>query len=120
MAIRKHSGKVKAVTASEEKQSQKYVSADIVRHLRDREMTLKEIGAIIHCSESFVCLVAKGQRSLTLNHLAMLEKHFGIPIPQLLLESVDESSLSDEMRPLYHSLQSLLSRTSSADCIQFH
>ena len=98
-----------------EKNAEKYLSADIVKYLKAQGMTLREIGERIGCSESFVCYVGKGQRAFTTNHLASLEKSLGVPLPLLLLESVDEASLSNKMRPLYRSLRRLITKPSKSD-----
>jgi hypothetical protein len=91
-----------------EKNADTYLSADIVACLRKRGMTLKSIGQASGNSESFICRVSKGQRAFTLRHLATLERKLGIPLPQLLLESVNGSSIPAEMRHLYHRMRQMM------------
>ena len=87
-----------------------YVSKDVVQLLRDPNgpyrWTLKEIGEAINCGESFVCMVGKGRRSLTLDHLAMLEKKLGEPVAILLLKSIDPKKVDKQLRPLYNQFMS--------------
>ena len=82
-----------------------YVSRDVVRLLKDPNgpycWTLKKIGEAIDCGESFVCMVGKGQRSFTLDHLARLEKKLGEPVAILLLKSIDPRKVDKQLRPLY-------------------
>jgi len=105
--------------AARKQGSEKYVSANIVKFLREaRNMTLKEIGTITGCGESFVCRVGKGQRAFTLKHLALIEEHLHIPLPLLLLDSVNQDALTDEMRSLYHSFRSRVNRVSEPNWVQ--
>lgn len=84
-------------------------SRDVVQFLRNTR-TLKEIGRLIGRSESFVSLVGKGKRSLTINHLLKLEKVLGEPLPLIILEASKEC-LSNDMRPQYDALHKILKKS---------
>ena len=80
-----------------------YISRDIVRLLKERNgWTLKKIGEAINCCESFVSMVGSGKRSLTLDHLIMLEKKLGEPVAIFLLKSIDPKKIDKQLKPLYN------------------
>ena len=54
------------------KQVEANLSADLVKHLRSQGMTLRQIGASMGLSESFISRVAHRKRSLTIAHLLRL------------------------------------------------
>ncbi len=84
-----------------------YVSRDIVRLLRDQYgWTLKKIGEVINCGESFVSMVGNGHRSFTLDHLTMLEKKLGEPVAILLFKSIDPKKVDKQLRPLFNKFMS--------------
>ena len=87
-----------------------HVSRDVVRLLNDPNgrygSKLKKIGEAINCCESFVSMVGSGKRSLTLNHLTMLEKKLGEPVAILLLKSIDPKKVDNQLRPLYNRFMS--------------
>ena len=80
-------------------------SSDIINCLRS-EKTLKEIGQMIGCSESFMSLVANGKRNFTVDHLIALEKAIGKPLPLLILEA-SKSSVPASMKSQYESLRKI-------------
>lgn len=84
------------------------VSRDIVKYLRSQGQTLDQIGKSMGLSESFISRVLKGERSLTLNHLAKLEKVLKKPLPLILLESVDAKSAPSELRTLYEAFRGVM------------
>ena len=66
---------------SSKTENTEYISKDIVRLLREQHgWTLKKIGEALDCSESFVCMVGRGRRFFTLDHLTMLENKLGKPV----------------------------------------
>ncbi len=95
-------------TGTSKTNTDEYISKDIIVLLRSQGMTLKGIGKLIGCTESFISMVGKGQRSLTIDHLAMLEKKLGKPLPILLLESIDPKKVNKQLKPLYSQLVSLV------------
>ena len=80
-------------------------SSDVVKCLRV-ESTLKEIGQMIGCTESFMSLVANGKRNFTIEHLTALEKALDKPLPLLILEA-SKSSVSKNMKPQYDDLKKI-------------
>lgn len=83
-----------------------YVSRDIVRLLKDPNgpycWTLKKIGEVVNCDESFINMVKTSKKSFTLNHLTMLEKELGEPVAILLLKSIDPKKVDKQLKPLYN------------------
>ena len=90
-----------------QKTTKEKLSSEIVDYLRQRGMTLKQIGENIACSESFVSRVGKGERSLTIEHLMLLEKNLGAPLPLLLLEASHRGSVDNRIRSSYEDLRQL-------------
>lgn len=95
-------------TDAKKNSANEHISEDVIRLLRGKGMTLKEIGKMIGCSESFISMAGRGQRSLTIDHLTMLEKKLGKPLAILLLESVDPKKVDKKLKPLYNQLVSLV------------
>jgi antitoxin component HigA of HigAB toxin-antitoxin module len=91
-----------------QKTTKNSLSSEIVDYLRQRGMTLNDIGNSIGCSESFVSRVGKGERSFTIEHLTYLEKNLGAPLPLLLLEASHKGSADNRMQSLYEGLHQLL------------
>lgn len=89
------------------KNSAPTISAKIIRQLQQDGMTLKQIGELIGRSESFISLVGKGKRSLTINRLLAIEKALGKPLPLMILEASKEC-LSGEMKHQYETLYKIL------------
>jgi len=83
-------------------------SSDVIVYLK-KSKTLREIGALIGRSESFVSLVSKGKRSLTIEHLIALEHALGKSLPLLMLE-VSAESLSRRDRQQYEALRQILEK----------
>jgi transcriptional regulator with XRE-family HTH domain len=81
-------------------------SSDIAKCLRDEKRTLKDIGQMIGCSESFMSLVARGKRNFTVDHLIALEKAIDKPLPLLILEA-SKSSVPASMKSQYESLKKI-------------
>lgn len=95
-------GETKMKTSSSKIKAADYFSIGVVRLLRkEYGWTLKRIGEAIGCGESFVSMVGSGKRSLTLDHLAMLEKELGEPVAILLLKSADREKVDEQLRPMY-------------------
>lgn len=84
------------------------LSCDIVRYLRQNNRTLAQIGELTGSTKSFISRVAKGERNFTVQHLLRLEKALRQPLPLLLIDAINEDSLSKEMRKLYRSLRKSL------------
>lgn len=80
-------------------------SSDIVKCLRT-EKTLKEIGQMIGCTESFMSLVANGKRNFTVDHLIALEKAIDKPLPLLILEA-SKDSIPASMKTQYDFLKKI-------------
>jgi transcriptional regulator with XRE-family HTH domain len=64
------------------------LSAALVAYLRQQGKNLREIGELVGLSESFVSRVANGQRSFTIDHLALFEQSVGEPLPALILQAM--------------------------------
>jgi transcriptional regulator with XRE-family HTH domain len=79
----------------------RHLSSGVVRLLVKRGITLTAIAEMAGVTKSFLSRVNAGTRSLTLNHLAKLEKAIGEPLPLLLLKSASLDSIPKELRPLY-------------------
>jgi len=62
------------------------VSQQLVEHFRREGKSLREIGEWLGVGESFISRVARGERNLTLAHLAKLEKVLGKPMSLILFE----------------------------------
>jgi transcriptional regulator with XRE-family HTH domain len=87
------------------------LSAEVVTFLREQGLTLKEIGQLLDLSESFMSRVARGERSLTIDHLKKLEQNLNQPLPLLLLQATAKTSISKELRPYYDEALKLLERS---------
>jgi transcriptional regulator with XRE-family HTH domain len=85
------------------KQSGDYrrISAEVVALLTGRGMTLTDIAHMLDVTKSYVSKVKAGERSLTLDHLSQLALKTRLPLPFLLLQSMDPKALPAEARPLY-------------------
>lgn len=77
------------------------ISAGIVRLLVQRGYSLTRIANMLGLSKSYISRVHSGQRSLTLDHLTLLERKTGEPLPFLFLKSIPIKSVAPELRPLY-------------------
>lgn len=64
------------------------LSAALVAHLRRDGKSLRQIGEMVGLSESFVSRVAKGERSFTIEHLALFEEALGEPLPALIMQAM--------------------------------
>ncbi len=73
----------------------------LVAYLREQGKTLRQIGEMVGLSESFVSRVAKGERSFTLDHLALFERRLGEPLSVLIMESVWARTIDAEHKPAY-------------------
>lgn len=90
-------------TKSNKKGGTEYISRDVVRLLKEQEgWTLKEIGKVVGCGESFISMVGSGKRSFTLDHLTMLEKKLGEPVAIFLFKSIDPEKIDKQLKPLYN------------------
>lgn len=93
------------------KQIDATVSAAIVEQLQKKGMTLKRIGDLMGLSESTVCRIKNRERSLTIFRLRKLESKLRVPIPVLLLDSIDISSVPKDLKPHYKELRKILSQS---------
>ncbi len=84
------------------------VSRDVVKYLQRRGMTLRQIGEVMGLSESFISHVLHGRRSLTLRHLARLEKAERRPLALILMESADPESAPPELKAVYEAFRGLM------------
>ena len=84
------------------------LSRDVVTLLIERGYTLTRIAGLLDVTKSFISRVKAGTRSFTLEHLAVLERELGEPIPWLLIDSIPAESVSPELRPLYEMTRKLL------------
>lgn len=83
------------------------VSSAIVRHLQDEGMTLKDIARLLGLSGSFISRVRNKQRSFTLEHLTTLERVIKKPLPIILIEAAELSSVPEDLRPIYAAFREL-------------
>ena len=60
-------------------------------------------------SESYVSLVKKGSRNFTVDRLQKLEESLNLPLPLLLLESIDITKVPSELQAKYNELRQILS-----------
>ena len=85
-------------------------SADIVKYLQRKGMTLKEIGDLMDLSEPYISCVKKGSKRLTLDRLRMLEEALHTPLPLILLQSIDitPNDMPKSMKTQYMKLKNAL------------
>jgi transcriptional regulator with XRE-family HTH domain len=74
-------------------------------------MTLKQIGASMGVSESFISLVKKGARSFTIARLTRLEQSLNKPLPLIFLAAIDRESVPKELKPQYELLKEALHKS---------
>jgi transcriptional regulator with XRE-family HTH domain len=75
-----------------------YLSAGLIKILRqERNLTLRQIGALANTSESFVSRVARGHTSFRCEHLENIEKNLGEPIAFLQIKAMRESASEEDM-----------------------
>jgi transcriptional regulator with XRE-family HTH domain len=91
-----------------------YVSSGIIHLLLKQGMNLTAIAKLLNVSKSFVSRLKSGKRSLTLEHLRILERELGEPLPWLLIKATPLSSVPSELRPLYRATFKLLKPKSRA------
>jgi transcriptional regulator with XRE-family HTH domain len=84
------------------------VSADVIEYLISQGSSLAQIASVLGVTKSFISRVRSRQRSLTLDHLAMLEDFAGRPLPLLLIEATPELDVPPNLRPLYEATKSVL------------
>jgi transcriptional regulator with XRE-family HTH domain len=84
------------------------LSASLVGYLREQGMTLRDIGAMVGLSESFISRVANGERIFTIQHLEVFESKLGQPLPALLLEAMWGRDLDARQRPAFDKALRLL------------
>ena len=85
--------------------------ARVVDYLKkSQNLTLKEIGASIGQSESFVSLVHRRRRTFTISHLLALQKSMGISLPLLILETY-AGAVPRENRGEYEELRRILANS---------
>jgi DNA-binding transcriptional MerR regulator len=77
------------------------ISRNVVKYLQAKGMELKKIGALLDLSESFISRVGRRERSFTLEHLDKLEKMLKKPLPIILIEAVEMSSVPKDLRNAY-------------------
>jgi transcriptional regulator with XRE-family HTH domain len=84
------------------------VSSDVIEYLLERGMSLSDIAANLCVTKSFISRVRSRQRSLTLDHLAALERVMGKPLPLLLMEATPKEDIPPDLLPLYEATKSVL------------
>jgi len=93
---------------TQRKQIEMNLSADLVKHLQSQGMTLRQIGAAMGLSESFISRVGNKKRSLTIEHLLRLQDTIGKPLPLLLLEASSQDSVPKPLASLYEKARDVL------------
>ena len=92
----------------------KTLSSSIVAYLqKEKRMTLKQVGALMGLSESFVSHVRKGNRNFTIARLRELEKSLNQPLPLLFLATIDKKSIPKKLKPQYEALSKALSKSAA-------
>ena len=87
------------------------ISTDIIRQLQKKGRTLKDIGKLMGLSESSISRVRKGDRSLTMLRLRKLEAKLNVPIPLLLLQAIDPTSVPKELKAQYEALREIFTKS---------
>jgi transcriptional regulator with XRE-family HTH domain len=87
------------------------LSMRLVEWLKRQGKAQKDIAALLEVSESFISRVASGHRSLTIDHLAVLEDRLKLPLPVLLLESELAEQKVPEKRAVLNEALSLLRKS---------
>ena len=85
-------------------------SRDVIDLLIERGMNVTRIASLLAVSKSYISRVKAGKRSLTLDHLAVLERKLGSPVALLLMESIPRDTVAPKARPLYDATLRLLRR----------
>ncbi|HRX86372.1 MAG TPA: helix-turn-helix transcriptional regulator [Phycisphaerae bacterium] len=84
------------------------LSSALVAYLRREGKTLREIGEMVGLSESFVSRVANGERSFTIEHLALFEAALGEPLPALVMQAMWTHDLRPEQQADFDTALELL------------
>ncbi len=93
---------------TQRRQIEANLSADLVKHLQSRGMTLRQIADSMGLSESFISRVAHKKRSLTIEHLLRLQEAIDRPLPLLLLEATTPDSVPQQLAPVYEKAREVL------------
>ncbi len=96
----KQKSKLRTTEASRE------FSAEVIRYL-SQSRSLASIAQSLNVNRSYLCMVSKGQRSLTIEHLLTIENELGEGVAALVLEAI-LSRKSNETRAKYEGLLQLL------------
>ena len=73
-------------------------------------MSLTHIAKLLGVTKSYVSRVKAGKRSLTLDHLAVLEMELGRSVPLMLMETIPRETVAPKARRLYDATIKLLRR----------
>lgn len=86
------------------------VSQNVVKYLQKKHhLSLKQIGELMGLGESFISLVGKGRRALTMQRLLMLEETLGEPLAVILAEATPVDSAPPKLRPFYAAFREFVS-----------
>ncbi len=92
------------------------LSANIVTMLQKEGMTLDEIGKKMGgLSHAFISMVKKGKRSFTVKRLQMLEVSLRKPLPEILLNAVQEYSVPHDLKSQYKRLRKILEESTKIE-----
>lgn len=80
--------------------SEQNVSAALVETLMKQGKSLKEIGNIIGCTESFISHVRNKRRSFSLEHLLKLQESVRKPLALMLLDATEQGTYNKELQGL--------------------
>ena len=83
-------------------------SVDVVEYLLQRGMSLADIASTLGVTKSFVSRVKSRQRNLTVDHLLILERILGKPLPLLLIEATPKTEVPAHLRPLYEATKAVI------------
>lgn len=88
---------------------QRHLSQDLVALLRDKfGETYSGIAGRLKLSESYICRVANGTRSLRFEHLFRMEDAYRIPLPVLIILAWKDEHIPEEMRDFYRPMRALI------------
>ena len=78
------------------KQTNKWIGSRIARLRRIRGMTQRELGALIHRTDSTISDLENGYSDITLDHLLQIAKGLSVPIAALFLPEPGSSAISPD------------------------
>lgn len=93
------------------------ISSEIVKFVQDyKGWSLKKIGEVLDCSESLICHIKNKSRRFTLCKLLQLQTEIDMPLPEILLRSIQEKSIPEELTSHYLKLQKVLHASAQVSC----